>query len=295
VTCDIGQKFRKRRCVDLNNNYRECDIGKCTRRGGSEIQPNECVENETCPVDFYWECWTNWSDCSVNCGRGGKQHRRRYCQDGHHGGKKCVKKHIEEERECSGKLGECPRNCIWKQWGSWSKCSRTCANYHGVTPPGRQTRYRKIYKPAKYGGKECHPDENMDTQTCTIKAPPCKSPCEWGEWSGWTGMKCPTCLKFEMERKTCLSGGFGRTNSRSVVKWALFVSAKMGKVIVLKLRPKMKNAIATSPCAHKTYALGPSGDHGATAKATIATLQGKCIKRGSAYFIKATLLVKRDR
>jgi len=229
ATCDIGQKFRKRRCVDLNNNYRECDIGKCTRRGGSEMQPNECVENETCPVDFYWECWTNWSDCSVNCGRGGKQHRRRYCQDGHHGGKKCVKKHIEEERECSGKLGECPRNCIWKQWGSWSKCSLTCANYHGDTPPGSQTRYRKIYKPAKYGGKECHPDENKDTQSCEIKTPPCESPCEWGEWSGWTGMKCPTCFKFEREKKKCLSGGFGRRNSRYVDKEGTYCKCEDGE------------------------------------------------------------------
>ena len=62
-----------------------------------------------------------------------------------------------------------------------------------------------------------------------------------------------------------------------LTKRALIVSAKMGKVIVVKriLRTKKKNAIATSPCAEKTHALGPSGDHWAT-----ATLEGKCIKRG---------------
>ena len=66
-------------------------------------------------------------------------------------------------------------------------------------------------------------------------------------------------------------------------KMALIVSAKMGKVIVVKriLRTKKKNAIATSPCAEKTHALGPSGDHGATANSMpSATLEGKCIKRG---------------
>jgi len=105
VTCDLGQKSRKRRCVDYNNNNKECDIEKCKRRGGSEMQPGECVEHETCPVDFYWEEWGDWTNCPVLC-RGGKQHRYRYCEDGHHGGKKCVKKRIEEERECSGKYAE---------------------------------------------------------------------------------------------------------------------------------------------------------------------------------------------
>jgi len=81
-----------------------------------------------------------------------------------------------------------------------------------------------------------------------------------------------------------------------LTKRALIVSAKMGKVIVVKriLRTKKKNAIATSPCAQKTHALGPSGDHGATAKAITATLEGECIKRGSACIIKPTI-VKRER
>merc|ERR1719295_1904559 len=71
VTCDKGTHSRTRKCVDYNNNYKECDIQECRDYGGEESAVGYCVEQETCPVDFYWECWNNWSPCSVLCGKGG--------------------------------------------------------------------------------------------------------------------------------------------------------------------------------------------------------------------------------
>ena len=41
--------------------------------------------------------------------------------------------------------------------------------------PGRKTRYRKIEKKAKNGGKECDPGENEDSHVCYADEPVCES------------------------------------------------------------------------------------------------------------------------
>jgi len=288
VTCDMGTKYKKRKCVDFANNYRECDIKECEQlHGGSEMMPHECVEQGTCPVDFYWECWTEWSTCSVNCGRGGTQQRKRYCRDGHSGGKKCVQKFIEEERECSGKDGECPTNCIWGQWNDWSCCSRTCRNYDGETPPGRQTRMRKIVKKAKYGGKECDPGENEDSQSCNVDEPSCPAPCVWGEWSGWKGPKCPTCFKHKVDKKTCESGGFTRRNFRDVVKQGTYCKCEDGSDCKTGHEEKIEECDCNVPECGRDKCFwaewGPWGD-----------CKGECHERGKMYKKRKCIIQKTD-
>ena len=157
--------------------------------GGNECSTNRTIECnlEPCPID----CELGpWSDCNATCGTG--MQSRIIVQEALYGGKECSTNRTVEcnSEPCSDKRHH-PINC---KWTPWSKCSTTCG-------PGKH--YRKIEKPAQFGGKECTGDE---TQECSLKKCPTDSPidCDWGPWS-----KCSV---------TCGSG----MQTRTIVKQAQF-------------------------------------------------------------------------
>ena len=124
-----------------------------------------------------------WNECNATCGTG--MQSRIIVQEALYGGKECSTNRTVEcnSEPCSDKRHH-PINC---KWTPWSKCSTTCG-------PGKH--YRKIEKPAQFGGKECTGDETKD---CNLKQCPRAGPiaCKWGPWS-----KCSVTCGSGIETRT---------------------------------------------------------------------------------------------
>ncbi|KAJ8314537.1 hypothetical protein KUTeg_006687 [Tegillarca granosa] len=97
-------------------------------------------------VDCQVSDWSNWTPCSVTCGKGFITKTRTVIVRPENGGRKCPKK-LRRKRKC--KAAKCPVNCEVGEWGTWSACSETCGK-NSV-----QKRRRKITRRPKFGGMDC--------------------------------------------------------------------------------------------------------------------------------------------
>uniref|UniRef100_A0A8C5HHU6 Thrombospondin-1 n=1 Tax=Gouania willdenowi TaxID=441366 RepID=A0A8C5HHU6_GOUWI len=137
--------------------------GECCPRCGP---PNDYAEDG-------WSAWSDWTHCSVTCGRGIQQ-RGRSCDRIN---SKCEGTSVQT-RDCYPQ--ECDKRFKqdggWSHWSPWSSCSVTCGE-------GVITQIRLCNSPTpQMGGRDCQGD-GRHTKACT------KSPCPinggWGPWSLW--------------------------------------------------------------------------------------------------------------
>ncbi|OXB77815.1 UNVERIFIED_CONTAM: hypothetical protein H355_000570, partial [Colinus virginianus] len=149
------------------------------------------------------EEWSQWSVCSLTCGQG-SQVRTRSCVSSPYG--TLCSGLLRETRTCNN-TATCPgrtrctqgavravaagaagvraltRFCRfvpavegqWLEWGSWSRCSVTCAN-------GTQQRTRKCSVSA-HGWGECR-GAHADARECSN--PTCPTDSKWGPWNHWS-------------------------------------------------------------------------------------------------------------
>ena len=145
------------------------------------------------PTDCQQSPWSDWSNCSKDCGCGGSQSRTRTTLvPAANGGIQCGP--ASESRECNKDV-KCVRDCQVTDWSNWTGCTKQCGG-------GWQLRYRKITQFPSVGGKWC--PALIDTARCNTQD--CPVDCQMGAWSNWG-----TCSK------TC--GGGVQTRTRfSVVK-----------------------------------------------------------------------------
>ena len=93
---EAGLKYRERQCSPPKYGGGDCDPA-----GFRETRScaGESIILTYCPIDGYWEDWTQWRPCSKTCG-GGTQFRNRFCNRPQHGGKDCEGQ-WEESRQCN--------------------------------------------------------------------------------------------------------------------------------------------------------------------------------------------------
>ncbi|XP_069008144.1 thrombospondin-1-like isoform X2 [Embiotoca jacksoni] len=137
--------------------------GECCPRCGP---PNDYAEDG-------WSAWSDWTHCSVTCGRGIQQ-RGRSCDRIN---SKCEGTSVQT-RDCYPQ--ECDKRFKqdggWSHWSPWSSCSVTCGE-------GVITQIRLCNSPTpQMGGRDCQ-GEGRQTKIC--KKSPCPVNGGWGPWSPW--------------------------------------------------------------------------------------------------------------
>ncbi|XP_072521327.1 netrin receptor UNC5D isoform X3 [Salminus brasiliensis] len=110
-------------------------------------------------VNGGWSLWTDWSPCSVDCGRG-VQKRSRTCTNPAplNGGAFCEGMSVQKST-CNAL---CPVDGGWEEWSEWTLCSAQC----------ERQRWRECNAPApRNRGKMCegesHAMENCTGGVCT--------------------------------------------------------------------------------------------------------------------------------
>uniref|UniRef100_A0AAR2J6Z9 Netrin receptor UNC5 n=1 Tax=Pygocentrus nattereri TaxID=42514 RepID=A0AAR2J6Z9_PYGNA len=114
-------------------------------------------------VNGGWSLWTEWSPCSVDCGRG-VQKRSRTCTNPAplNGGAFCEGMSVQKST-CNAL---CPVDGGWEEWSEWTLCSAQC----------ERQRWRECNAPApRHRGKMCegesHAMENCTGGICTQSKP----------------------------------------------------------------------------------------------------------------------------
>ena len=177
-TCGGGRTTRSRKCHGPFYNGEDCK--------GPSTEQDECSP-EPCPVDGVWLQWSQFTPCSVTCGRGVIS-RVRECVAPRHGGKQCQGE--SEEREMCERSG-CPIDGVWSEWRPWSMCLVTCGG-------GEQYRRRSCVGPFN-GGSPC---TGVDRETRRCGENPCPADGNWGEWGLWR--KCDCVRGVERRYRECL-------------------------------------------------------------------------------------------
>merc|ERR1719430_2060044 len=220
VSCNQGTKTRERTCSPSQNGGTECP---------DKLEQNELYREEVpctnadCEIFFESE-WTEYSICSVTCGKG-KRSRTRKCQSDTTlqmvSSDKCSneKSHFHQIDDCM--MPGCPVDGKWGKWTQWSSCNQNCVNYPGNGHSmARRSRQRSCDSPKQaFTGKHCKHDKKkwvahlsaeVEKTECITHlnkkgtereddiTPWCAERCILTEWCEWSACS-QTCLELNVK------------------------------------------------------------------------------------------------
>ncbi|GFS05126.1 brain-specific angiogenesis inhibitor 1 [Elysia marginata] len=134
VSCGGGTRERSRDCY-----LGQFGGANCT---GHDHETSTCNPHN-CPVNGKWLQWSEWGNCSKECGTG-TQERFRICEGPFYGGANCTGPE-QEDRDCN--THHCAVDGVFETWSEWTTCTLTCGG-------GSRFRSRTCHGPF-YGGAAC--------------------------------------------------------------------------------------------------------------------------------------------
>jgi hypothetical protein len=135
------------------------------------IIPRTTVRQTTENIDCIVSDWSNWSNCSTNCGGGTQERTRSIITAPRGNGISCPV--LKETITCN--IDVCPVDCKVSDWSNWSNCSVSCGG-------GTQERTRNVITAQKGTGISC--PELTQTKACNTDV--CSVNCQVSDWSNWS-------------------------------------------------------------------------------------------------------------
>uniref|UniRef100_A0A8C8IP90 Spondin-1 n=1 Tax=Oncorhynchus tshawytscha TaxID=74940 RepID=A0A8C8IP90_ONCTS len=178
TTCGLGMK-RRERMVKMPPSD-----GSMCKAEVAEVE--KCMMPECNTILCMLSPWSDWSVCSVTCGKGVRA-RQRMLKSPDLG--ECTEE-LEQVERCM--QPECPMDCMVSEWTEWSECNKSCGKGHTI-------RTRMVKLEPQFGGEPC--SETVQRKKCKIRK--CKrgsraseekkrqrggevGGCKMKPWSSWT-------------------------------------------------------------------------------------------------------------
>ncbi|XP_078106430.1 spondin-1a isoform X2 [Sander vitreus] len=147
ATCGLGMK-RRERMVKMP----PADGSIC---GAEVLEVVKCMMPECHTIPCMLTPWSDWSDCSVTCGKGSRTRQRMLKSSVELG--ECTED-LEQVEKCM--LPECPIDCVMSDWTEWSECNKSCGKGHTI-------RTRMVKLEPQFGGDPCA--ETIQRKKCKIR------------------------------------------------------------------------------------------------------------------------------
>ncbi|MED6294069.1 Spondin-1, partial [Characodon lateralis] len=174
VTCGVGMRRRERmvKMPPIDGSMCKTEV--------AEVE--KCMMPECHTIPCMLSPWSDWSECSVTCGRGVRNRQRMLKSDP----TECTEE-LEQTEKCM--LPECPMDCMVSEWSEWSECNKSCGKGHTI-------RTRMIKLEPQFGGSSC--PETIQRKKCKIRK--CRTKggggskakasgavgCRLQPWTSWT-------------------------------------------------------------------------------------------------------------
>ncbi|XP_064221224.1 spondin-1 isoform X3 [Aotus nancymaae] len=147
ATCGMGMK-KRHRMIKMS----PADGSMCK---AETSQAEKCMMPECHTIPCLLSPWSEWSDCSVTCGKGMRTRQRMLKSLAELGD---CNEDLEQVEKCM--LPECPIDCELTEWSQWSECNKSCGKGHMI-------RTRIIQMEPQFGGAPC--PETVQRKKCRIR------------------------------------------------------------------------------------------------------------------------------
>ncbi|XP_063800581.1 spondin-1 [Pseudophryne corroboree] len=147
ATCGMGMK-KRHRMIKMT----PADGSMC-KAETTEVE--KCMMPECHTIPCMLSPWSEWSDCSVTCGKGTRTRQRMLKSPAELGD---CNEELKQVEKCM--LPECPINCELTEWSHWSECNKSCGKGHMI-------RTRMITSEPQFGGGQC--PETVQRKKCKVR------------------------------------------------------------------------------------------------------------------------------